>query len=119
MNLSTDQATEYFSTENSEYWKLSNGLLICRGTLNKLIKTMIESSQSPGVYYDDGYGISFPYSFKDSNYSVSVTNVTGSLIHVYSVTGKGISNCSFNLLAHKKFENTAQDFCWIAIGRWK
>lgn len=118
INLLQDTDIEYGSNERGHYIKYSNGVLIQWGSIPKIISI---KNKYGDMFYDDNYGIEFPLSFIDKNYSVSVTSSNSSnAIFVYSCNNYTTDRVSFNLMSPLVVEGLNNFyFNWFAIGRWK
>lgn len=108
---------EHGSNTYGEYWKFSNGLLICRG---KFVKTFNTVTPCTGGYYDDGYAVIFPHNYIDENYHCEVVIENKDyLFLIYSVGEKLQSNCKFNIFSFASRPNVQTEVSYFSIGRWK
>lgn len=117
MSVKLEKATTYGKNEYGEYWKFENGLLICAG---KLMKTFTIKNGSTGGYYDDGYSITFPYDFIDTDYNITISlNSNNAIVFIYATTNSRKDLATFHVFSHAEKENVAMKVSFIAIGRWK
>lgn len=118
ISLLQDVDIEHGSNERGHYIKYLNGVLIQWGSIPKIISI---KNKYGDMFYDDNYGIEFPLSFIDKNYSVSVTSSNSSnAIFVYSCNNYTTDRVSFNLMSPLVVEGLNNFyFNWFAIGRWK
>lgn len=118
INLLQDTDMEYGSNAYGEYYKFPNGLMICIGNIDKTYN--ISNGGSNGWYFDDDYGVQFPHSFIDTNYTCTVTvKTSSSLIVPYYVRNDSISKAFFGVVAPTPLSNAQGSVSYTAIGRWK
>lgn len=125
---------EYTSgdTGNGYYIKYDDGTLIQWGNIAKSsfqtssdLKTAV---QGINVYRSNNPGVIFPYSFVDTNYTVSLSvhnGTSGTRLLVTRTLRSTASGFEAQLMALEPFYNNGTaysnltDVTWYAIGRWK
>lgn len=117
LNLMTESDIEYGSNNNGEYWKFSNGLLICRKTLQEERVPVRSDTYINGGYLLGSVTFDYPINFIDVP-SVTVSAVmTGDALIVWndvtSKYAKVIIYCNYPTNPNSVRVQFA------AIGRWK
>ena len=111
---------EHGNNSRGYYIKYSDGTLIQYGFITKNL-TITNYSNSSQWYYDDGYGIKLPISFKDNNYFANVipTRNASITLNVYTVRSEYNDEFFFDLSCKIEYNQTDYRFMWFAIGKWK
>lgn len=115
-----DGVVESGSNANGSYIKYNDGTLIQYGEVSKNV-TITNYSNSSQWYYDDGYGITLPLEFINTNYFINVKALGANAItlNVYGIEKVSTTRANFNLSSKISYSYNNFGFEWFAIGRWK
>lgn len=104
---------------NGTYVKLSDGTMICRGTISQNTGTGWAAVGS--VYGKELEGTwNFPAAFKDSNVTLIATpNGDDSAMWIVGINCSAAAITKMKLRYHSAAENYGIKFNYIAIGKWK
>ena len=126
-----NKITDSGSNTNGYYIKYQDGTLIQYGYISKdtLVPPTTNSTTVQGIiwYRTNNVSLSFPISFKDTNYSFEVTvhnGVSGTRISIPRAGEKAASNIGVQLITIEPVtsgETAASNLygvSWLAIGKW-
>lgn len=115
-NFQTGSVVDSGTNGNGHFVKFGDGTMIVRGTKES---TSGFTVQEGSIWRTDNFPVTFPESFIDTNYSVTIDAQGG---QTYSWAGKGSGQATnfFNAVGFRG--NKSSDkvvVSYIAIGRWK
>ena len=129
-----DKITDSGSTANGYYIKFQDGTLIQYGLIDKTeflaSSTMSNNIQGINIYRSNVYNLTFPVSFKDTNYTVAIQPQLGftsgaSRLTTTRYTKLTKATCEIQMIGIEDFISSGNGYInlngveWAAFGRWK